>query len=36
MMPKGLLRVRDASARLAALTDGAFAPVLDDETIDRE
>ena len=36
MTPKGLLRDRDASTHLRELTGGAFAPVLDDTTVDRE
>jgi 2-oxoglutarate dehydrogenase E1 component len=36
MMPKGLLRLPGAAARLAELADGAFAPVLDDRTADPE
>jgi 2-oxoglutarate dehydrogenase complex dehydrogenase (E1) component-like enzyme len=36
MTPKGLLRSRDASAHLRELAGGAFAPVLDDATVDAE
>jgi 2-oxoglutarate dehydrogenase E1 component len=35
MTPKGLLRLKEASAGLAELADGAFAPVLDDPTADH-
>jgi 2-oxoglutarate dehydrogenase E1 component len=36
MTPKGLLRLRESASRLRDLTDGSFAPVLDDEHADRE
>jgi 2-oxoglutarate dehydrogenase E1 component len=36
MMPKGLLRLREASSGLGELTDGTFAPVLDDASADRD
>jgi len=35
MTPKGLLRLKDSSARLDELAAGAFAPVLDDPAADR-
>ncbi len=34
MTPKGLLRLREATSDLEALTAGAFRPVLDDPTVD--
>jgi 2-oxoglutarate dehydrogenase E1 component len=36
MTPKGLLRLRDAASSLADLSEGAFAPVLDDPGADKE
>ena len=36
MTPKGLLRLKQASSSLDELTEGAFRPLLDDETVDRE
>ncbi len=35
MTPKGLLRLKESSARLDELAAGAFAPVLDDPVADR-
>jgi len=35
MTPKGLLRLKDASSTLADLSDGSFAPVIDDPGADR-
>jgi 2-oxoglutarate dehydrogenase E1 component len=35
MTPKGLLRLHDASSRLADLAEGAFWPVIDDQVVDR-
>jgi 2-oxoglutarate dehydrogenase E1 component len=37
MTPKGLLRLKDAASTLTELTDGSFAPVLDDpKVVDKE
>ena len=36
MTPKGLLRLKEASSALSDLSSGAFAPVLDDPSADRE
>ena len=36
MTPKGLLRLKEAASALPDLASGAFAPVLDDPTADRE
>jgi 2-oxoglutarate dehydrogenase E1 component len=36
MTPKGLLRLKDASSTLEQLAEGAFQPILDDPTADRE
>jgi 2-oxoglutarate dehydrogenase E1 component len=36
MTPKGLLRLKQASSSLDELADGAFAPVIDDGTVERE
>jgi 2-oxoglutarate dehydrogenase E1 component len=36
MTPKGLLRLKQASSALADLAEGAFRPVLDDPSADRE
>jgi 2-oxoglutarate dehydrogenase E1 component len=36
MTPKGLLRLREAAGELRDLTEGAFAPVLDDRGADKE
>ena len=36
MTPKGLLRLKQASSTLAELSEGAFKPVLDDPSADRE
>jgi 2-oxoglutarate dehydrogenase E1 component len=36
MTPKGLLRLKQASSRLADLAEGGFQPVLDDPTVDKE
>ena len=36
MTPKGLLRLKQASSTLDDLAEGAFRPLLDDETVDRE
>jgi 2-oxoglutarate dehydrogenase E1 component len=36
MTPKGLLRLKQASSTLANLAEGAFRPLLDDETVDHE
>jgi 2-oxoglutarate dehydrogenase E1 component len=36
MTPKGLLRLREASSRLADLTEGSFRPVIDDPEADHE
>jgi 2-oxoglutarate dehydrogenase E1 component len=35
MTPKGLLRLREASSTLEDLAEGAFAPVIDDDGVDR-
>ena len=35
MTPKGLLRLKDASATLDELAGGSFAPVIDDRTADK-
>ncbi len=36
MTPKGLLRLREAASGLHELTDGAFAPVIDDRSVLKE
>jgi 2-oxoglutarate dehydrogenase E1 component len=36
MTPKGLLRLKEASSTLDDLTDGTFAPVLDEPGVERE
>ena len=36
MTPKGLLRLREAASTLADLSDGSFAPVLDDPRAEKE
>jgi 2-oxoglutarate dehydrogenase E1 component len=36
MTPKGLLRLKQASSTLAELAEGAFHPVIDDTTVERE
>ncbi len=35
MTPKGLLRLKDASSTLHDLSDGSFAPVIDDPRVDK-
>ena len=35
MTPKGLLRLREAASTLSELSDGEFAPVLDDPSVDH-
>jgi 2-oxoglutarate dehydrogenase E1 component len=36
MTPKGLLRLKEAASTLAELAEGGFAPVIDDQVVDRE
>jgi 2-oxoglutarate dehydrogenase complex dehydrogenase (E1) component-like enzyme len=36
MTPKGLLRLKEASSTLADLSEGTFAPVIDDASADAE